>query len=171
MIFFPHSIKVHKSNPYEIIPILFYIQEVPWEKYYIYTRSGVLKAEVTAGKVHGHYKPLLPHMKPEKAAKILSQLCSGTNMNQTKWVTNIHITRQLGRAGLRRKVPGTWPLLKPHIFSQSPQIHRPTLPSQNHKLQSHKEWCSPHLLKENNQWNIDQDYTVHFLGCAQFWTL
>ena len=66
--------------------------------------------------MHGHDKPLPPHLKPEKAPKILSQLPSGATMNQLQLVTNISIRRGLGRAGLRRKAPGTHPLLKPKIF-------------------------------------------------------
>ena len=33
------------------------------KKYYIHTRSGAKKAGINVGKVHGHDKPLLPHMK------------------------------------------------------------------------------------------------------------
>ena len=47
-------------------------------------------------------------------------------MNHPQLVTNIPIRRGLGRLGLRRKVPGTNPLLKPKVFSQSHKIQRPT---------------------------------------------
>ena len=40
---FLSRIKVHKSNPHEIIPIPFDLQEVLQEKYYIQTRSGAHK--------------------------------------------------------------------------------------------------------------------------------
>ena len=49
-------------------------------------------------------------------------------MTPPQVVTNIR--RGLARAGLRRKVPDTNPLLKPKLFSQWPQIQRPTLPTQ-----------------------------------------
>ena len=39
-------------------------------------------AEITLGKVYDHDKPLLLHMKPETAAKILTQLHSSTPVNQ-----------------------------------------------------------------------------------------
>ena len=45
-------------------------------------------------------------MKPEEAAKIISQLPSSTPMNQLQLVTNIPIRRGLGKTGLRRKLPG-----------------------------------------------------------------
>ena len=62
--------------------------------------------------------------------KILSQLPSISPMNGPQLVANIHIRRGLVKACLRRKVPGTHPLLKPRVILQSPQIHRPTLPFQ-----------------------------------------
>ena len=42
--------------------------------------------------------------------------------------------RGLGRAGLKRKVPGTNPLLKQIVFSQSPQIQRATFSSQKPQI-------------------------------------
>ena len=36
-------IEVEKSSPHEIIPILFDLQEVLQEKYFIHTRSGTQK--------------------------------------------------------------------------------------------------------------------------------
>ena len=47
--------------------------------------------------------------------------------------------RGLGRVGLRRKVPGTNPLLKPKVFPQLPPIQRSMLPSQKPKV--------PHLQR------------------------
>ena len=55
-------------------------------------------------------------------------------MKQAQLLTNVLIRRGLGRAGLRRKVPGTNPLLKPKVFSQLPQIQRSTLPSQKPQI-------------------------------------
>ena len=43
-------------------------------------------------------------------------------MNQTQIFTNVPIRRGVGRAGLRRKVQGTNPLLKQKVFSQSSQM-------------------------------------------------
>ena len=56
------------------IPISFDLEE----KCYIQTRFGVQKADISAGKIQGHNKSLLPHLKPEKTAKTLSQLLSNT---------------------------------------------------------------------------------------------
>ena len=53
---FLSRIKVDKSNPHEIIPISFDMQEVLQEKYYIHTRLGTQKAGITVGKVHDHDK-------------------------------------------------------------------------------------------------------------------
>ena len=78
--------------------------------------------------VHGQDKPLLPHMK-QKRQKIIFQVSNGTPMSQAQVVTDLPIIKGLGRAGLRRKVPDTQQLLKPKLFSQSPQIQRPALPS------------------------------------------
>ena len=116
-------IKVHKSNPHKIIPISFDLKEVLHEKYYIQTRSGAKKEGFTVGKIHEHDKSLLPHLKPEKAAKILSQFSNNTALpNHPQIPTNVPISRRVGRAGLRSKVPGTKAQLKPKVFSQSPQI-------------------------------------------------
>ena len=137
-------IKVDKSNPHEIIPISFDLQDVLQEKYYIQTSSIAQKEDITAGKIHGHDRFLLPHLQPEKAAKILSQLPSNTaSPNQPLISTNAPTGRGVGRASLRRKVPGTNPLLKPNTFSQSPQIQRPTLPSQNLQIPSTQRVIHP----------------------------
>ena len=77
---FLFRIQVDKSNPHEIIFILFDLQDVLHEKYYIDTRSGAEKAGITVGKVHGYDKPLLPYMKPKKASEIISQIHNGTTM-------------------------------------------------------------------------------------------
>ena len=95
------------------------------------------------GKVHGYDEPLLPHMKPEKMAKILSQLPSRIPMNQPHIVKNIPIRKGLGRTGLRKKVPGKNPLLKPKVFSQYPQIQRPTLHSQMPQIPSPQRVIHP----------------------------
>ena len=58
----------------------FDLQEVLIEKYYIQTRSGAQKVGITIEKMHGHDNSLLPHLKPEKAAKILSHLPSSTTL-------------------------------------------------------------------------------------------
>ena len=55
------SEKVDKSNPHEIIPFSFYLQEVLQEEYYIHTRSRAQAAGITIGKVHWHDK-LLPSL-------------------------------------------------------------------------------------------------------------
>ena len=81
------------------------------------TRSGAQNKGITVGKIHEHDKSLLPHLKPEKTAKILSQLLSKTaSPNQPQIPTNVPITRRERTAGLRRKVPGTNPLLTPEVF-------------------------------------------------------
>ena len=103
-------------NPYEIIHISFDLKELLQEIYYIQTRSGTQKADITVEEIHGHNKSLLPYLKPEKAAKILSQLLEVLSINQPQIPTNIPIRRPVGRAGFRRKVPGTNPLLKPKVF-------------------------------------------------------
>ena len=64
-------------------------------------------------------------------------------MNQPQLVTDIQIKRGLGRASLRRKAPGTDPLLKPKVFLQSPQIQRPTLPSQKLQITSLQRVIQP----------------------------
>ena len=43
---FPSRVKLDKSNLQKIIPISFYLQEVPQEQYYIHTRSGTQKQEL-----------------------------------------------------------------------------------------------------------------------------
>ena len=73
--------------------------------------------------MHGHDKPLLLHAKLKKAAKILPQL-PNTSIHQPQLVTNIPNRRGFGRAGFRRKVPCTNPLLKPKVYSQLSQIQR-----------------------------------------------
>ena len=81
--------------------------------------------------MHGHDQSILPHHKPEKAANILSQLPSNiSSINQSQIAINVSIKSEVGRTGLKRKVPGAYTFLKPKVFSQSPQIQRPTLPSQ-----------------------------------------
>ena len=57
-------------------------------------------------------------------------------MNHPQLVTNIPIRRGFGIASLRRKVQDTHTLLKPEIFSQSPQVQRPTLHSQKSQVPS-----------------------------------
>ena len=76
---FLFRIKADNSKPYKIIPIFFDLQKVFQEKYYIQTRSGAQKEGITIGKIHGHDKSLLLHLKPEKAAKIISQFPSNTS--------------------------------------------------------------------------------------------
>ena len=89
------------------------MQEVLQEQYYIQTRSGTQKAGITVGKIYGHGKSSLSCQNPEKAAKILSQLPSSTtSINQPKIPTNVPIRRGVGRAGLRKKVPDSNPLIK-----------------------------------------------------------
>ena len=129
---FLYKIKVDKSNPYEIIPISFNLQDVLQEKLYIQTRSGAQKEGITAGKINGLYKPLLPHLKSEIAAKIIFQFPSNVaSPNQLQIGTNTPIRRRVGRVGLKREVRGINPLVKPRVFLQSPQVQRPILPSQN----------------------------------------
>ena len=56
------------------------------EMYYIQTRSRAEKEGITVGKIHRHDKSLLPHLKLEKAAKVLSQFPSNTALtNQPKY--------------------------------------------------------------------------------------
>ena len=52
------------------------------EKYYIHNRCGEKKQELLWEKIFGYDKPLIHHMKPEKAAKMLSHLPNSTPMNQ-----------------------------------------------------------------------------------------
>ena len=99
---FLSRIRVEKSMPYEIIPISFDFQEV-LQKYYIWIRSGTQKASMAVRQMHRHVKLLLPHLKPEKAAKILSLLPSSPSLNQPQWVTNDFLRRGIGRASLRGK--------------------------------------------------------------------
>ena len=121
-----------------------------YKKNIIQTRSGAQRAGLTVGKRHGHDKSLLPNLKPQKAAKILSLLPSSTSsINQPQIITNVPIRRGVGRAGLKRKVQCTNPLLKPKVFSKSPKIQRPTLPSQNLQIPSTQRMIHPHLWKEN----------------------
>ena len=87
------------------------------ENYYINTRSGAQKAGITVGKVHGHDKPLLPHMKPEKVGRIISMLPRSSPLNQSQLVTNILIRRALGGAEFKMKVPGTYQLFNLEKFS------------------------------------------------------
>ena len=97
-------IKVDKSNPHEIIPIYFDLQEVLQEKYYIQTRSGAQKEGITIEKIYGHYKSLLSHLKPENTAKIIFQFPSNTAFqNQPQIQSNVPIRRSVGRAGLEGK--------------------------------------------------------------------
>ena len=56
-------------------------------------------------------------MEPEKTAKILSHLASSTPINYLQLGTIIAIRKGLGRAGLRRKIPGTNSSFKPKVFS------------------------------------------------------
>ena len=64
---FLSRIKVDKSNPHEIIPFLFDLQDM-LQEHYIHVMSGAQKAGITVGKVHGYDKPLLPHMKTRKSS-------------------------------------------------------------------------------------------------------
>ena len=81
------------------MPISFVLHEVLQEKYYIHTTSGALKARITIEKAHGNDKPLLSHMKPEKATTIIYQIPSGTTMSQPQLIINLPI-----RKGLKRQV-------------------------------------------------------------------
>ena len=62
------------------------MQEVLQENYYIHTKSRAQRAGTTVGNIHGHNKPLLPHMKPEKTAKLSQDLlvlfCINLNKSQ-----------------------------------------------------------------------------------------
>ena len=82
-------------------------------------------------------------------------------MNQAQFVTNILIRRRFGRVGLRRKVPGTNPLLKPKVFSQSSEIQRPSSPSQEPQISSTHGSIHPISVKRiqiikqmNHRWRI-----------------
>ena len=68
---------IDKSNPHQNIPISFDLQELLQKKYYFQITSGTDKEEITIGKVNSHDKSLLPHMKQERAAKIIFQIPSG----------------------------------------------------------------------------------------------
>ena len=69
---FYFRIKVDKSNPYEIIPIYFIYKTCCKENATFTHRCGTQKAGITSGKVHGHDKPLLPHIKPGRSLNIFS---------------------------------------------------------------------------------------------------
>ena len=98
------------------------MQEIQ-EKYYTQTKCGAQKAGITVGKIHGHDISLLPQLKPQKGVTILPQFPSHTtSINQSEIVTNVLIRGEVGRAGLRRKVPDTNLLLKPKVLSQSSQM-------------------------------------------------
>ena len=73
---FLSTMKVDKSSTHKIITISFDLQEVLQEKYYIQTRSGAQKEGIRVGKISGHSKSLLPYLKCEKVAKIISQFPS-----------------------------------------------------------------------------------------------
>ena len=92
-------------------------------------------------------KPLLPHMEPENAAQILSQLPSSTPINQPHLVTNIPMSSGLGRKSLRRKVPNTNLLLKPKVFSQSAQIEGLTVPSQKPQIPTSQRIIHPTFVE------------------------
>ena len=96
---FLSRIKVDKSNPHEIIPISFDLQEVLQEKYYIHSQSDAQKGGTAVGKVPGQEKPLLLHMKPEKTAKISSELPSSSLMNHPHLGRKNLIRRGLGIIG------------------------------------------------------------------------
>ena len=69
------------------LPISFDLQVILQEMYYIQSRSGAWKEGITPGQMHEHDKSFLPHQKPAKAAKILSQLPSNTaSTNQPKYL-------------------------------------------------------------------------------------
>ena len=105
-------IKVDMSNHHKIIPIMFDLQDILQEKYYIQTSSRVWKEGITVAKIHRHDKYLLPHLKPEKAAKITSQPRSNTaSPNPPHIPANVPIRKRVRREG-------TNPLLKPQVFSQ-----------------------------------------------------
>ena len=93
------------------------------------------KAGTTIGEVHGHKKPSLCIWN-RKTAKILPQLPCSTPINQIQLVKHIPIWERLQRSGLRRKVTGTHPSLKPKVFSHSPHIQRATWPSQKSQIPS-----------------------------------
>ena len=145
---FLSRIKEDKLKLHEIIHISFALQEVLQEKYYIQTRSGAQKEDITVGKIHAHYKSLIPHLKLEKADKILSQLPSITaSPNQPQMPTNVYIRRGVGRSAFKRKVPGTNPLVKPRVFSQSPQIQSPTLLSQTLQIPNNQRVIHPTYME------------------------
>ena len=91
-----------------------------------HTVGTIQKVSITVGKIHGHDKFLLPYLKPEKAAKILSELPSyTTSINQQQRLANISIRRGVGKTGVIMKTPGINPLLKPKVCLQSHHIQRP----------------------------------------------
>ena len=89
--------KVDKSDYQELIPILFDLQEVLQEKYYIHTSSGDQRAEITVEKVLGNDNALLLYVKPEKAEEIMSKVLVGTAMSQCHLITDL-----ASRKGLER---------------------------------------------------------------------
>ena len=140
------------SNPHAIISISCNLQQILQEKH-IHPRSGAQKAGITVRELHVHDKIFLPHMKPEKAVKIISQLPSGTTVNQSQSVINIPIRRGIGNSSFKGKVPGTYPLLKPKIFSQSPQIQRTILPSQKPQITSSQRVIQSIFLERDQPLN------------------
>ena len=73
-------------------------------------------------------------------------------MKQPQLVTNVPIGRLL-RAVLRLKVPGTNELLKSEVFSQSPQIQRPTLPSLKLQTSSTESAIHPTSVARSQQYH------------------
>ena len=80
--------KVDKSDAHEIIPVTFDLQEILHVKH-----SGAPKVGITEGKVHGHDKTLLPHIKPEETAKVISNIPSSSDMAKPHLVTNLPFRR------------------------------------------------------------------------------
>ena len=62
---------------------------------------------------------------------------------------NASIRREVGIVGLIRKVPCANPLLKPKVFLESPQIQRPTIPSQNLQIPSIQRVIRPTSVERN----------------------
>ena len=103
-------------------------------------------------KSTGHNKPIVSHMKQEEAPKYYLSYLVGT-MNVPQLVTNHPIIKGLERAGFTRIVLGTQPLLKLIKVSQSPQIQRPTLPSQKPSVLSSQTVIQTTSMERNQPLN------------------
>ena len=112
---------------------------VPGEdKYLVQTRSQVRSSGIRLREIHGAKKGLDPHVQPGKEKSFpIQTINKGTPTHPTP---KPRIGQ--GRAGLRRKVKATQPIILPHLLPAQPITEhdsRPVvpLPEPTNQLQSH----------------------------------